>query len=77
MSRLTFSVNWPCPDTRRSLVTAMNCCVGWSVMMLMTPAMASLPYSDEAAPSSTSMRFTLAMLMRDKSTLLEMSPDSF
>ena len=30
-------------DTLVSLATLMRCCVGWSVMMLMTPAMASEP----------------------------------
>ena len=35
-----------------------------SVMMFITPAMASLPYSALAAPESISMRFMLSMLIR-------------
>jgi len=40
---LTDSVSCPFPETRVSLLTLTMSSVGWSVMMLITPAMASLP----------------------------------
>ncbi len=77
MSTFTDCVNFPLPDTLVSLTADSMSLVGCSVMMFITPPIASLPYREDAAPSRTSMRFTLDMLIRLMSMLLDMSPLSF
>lgn len=76
MSALIFSIKLPFPP-KRVVETMCRASCGCSVIILITPAIASEPYREEAAPLSTSIRFTLPMSIRERSTYPETSPVIF